>query len=55
MDGSGLIRAMERKRDTLLKVVSELLNAIIDFTRTNISKDLKQLRRSVQVTCRERH
>lgn len=62
IDGPGLIRAMERKRDKLPQVVavSEQLDAIIDFTSTrcNISKDLKQsllkLRKTVQAARKER-
>lgn len=62
MDGPGLIRAMDRMRETLPKVmeVSEQLDAIIDFTssRNNIAKDLKlsllRLRMTVQAACKER-
>lgn len=63
MDRPGLIRAMVMEYDTLPKlvVVSELLNAIIDYssTHSNISMNLKQsflkLLRSVQAACKERN
>lgn len=62
MDGPGLLRAVEKRREMLPRMVAlaEQLDAIVDFTssRSNISKDLKQslllLRRTVRAAGKER-